>query len=343
MIKRSPIFWYKLFIFQHEKLTKGGKLSMSFCRTLTAIVLLLSICATYAQNYTGKRVFYVNSYHTGYPASDKTFAAIKQTIGSQGIVFRKIEMDSKRNPDEAFIKKAAVEAKKAIQAFKPDVVILSDDNAAKYLLMPYFRDAELPFVFCCVNWDASVYGLPYQNATGMVEVVLVGELLKQLKKYAKGDRIGFIGGDRYSEHRNREYYEKRFDIRFEKTYFAKRFSEWKDYFARLQNEVDILVMTNHTGIIGWNDEDANDFVQEHIKIPVGTEHEWEMPRALIGVAKDFQEMGTWAADTALKILDGVPPSQIPVTANKKSRLYFNRRIAKILGIEKVPPLAVIVD
>ena len=316
---------------------------MSLCRMPVAIVLLLFSCTTVAQNYAGKRVIYVNSYHTGFPASDKTYTAIKRTIDGKGIVFRKIEMDSKRNSDVAFIKKAAVKAKKAIEEFMPDVVIISDDNAAKYLLMPYFKEAKLPFVFCCINWDASVYGLPYQNATGMVEVVLVGELLKHLKKYAKGDRIGFIGGDRYSEHRNREYYEKRFDIRFEKTYFAKRFSEWKDYFARLQDEVDMVIMTNHTGIIGWNDDDARDFVQAQIRIPVGTEHEWEMSRALIGVAKDFEEMGAWAAKTALTILNGVPPSYIPVTANKKSRLYFNRRIAKILGIEKAPLLAEIVD
>ena len=86
-----------------------------------------------------------------------------------------------------------------------------------------------------------------------------------------------------------------------------------------------------------------DFVDREIKVPVGTEHEWEMPYALVGVAKDFDEMGTWAAKTALRILGGARPDQIPVTANKKGKLYFNRRIARRLGIDETPALATFVD
>lgn len=314
----------------------------------TAIVWLVIVFSALclpvmAKDYAGKRVFYINSYHKGFPAGDKTFAAIKDVFAGRGIVFDYLEMDTKRNPDETFIKKAADQANQAIKNFKPDVVIISDDNAAKYLLEPYYKDSDIPFVFCCVNWDASVYGLPYSNATGMIEVVLVGELMRQLKKYAKGERIGFLGGDRYSEHRNREYYEDRFNIKFEKTYFANDFSEWKTAFKKLQGEVDMVMLTSHAGINGWDDAEARTFVDQNIKVPVGTEHEWEMPFALLAVAKDFSEMGAWAAQTALQILDGTNPQQIPVTANKRGRLYFNPRLAKRLGISETPPLAELVD
>ena len=66
------------------------------------------------------------------------------------IIFR---MDTKRNTDEEFKKTAALKAKAEIEASKPDVVIAADDNASKYLIQPYFKDASLPFVFCGVNWD----------------------------------------------------------------------------------------------------------------------------------------------------------------------------------------------
>lgn len=296
-----------------------------------------------ANDYAGKRVFLVRSYHSGFPAGDKSFAAIQTVFADRGIVFQFLEMDSKRNPDETFIKKAASRAKTQIDAFNPDVVIISDDNAAKYLLEPYFKNSHIPFIFFGINWDATIYGLPYRNATGMVEVVLVGELLKQLKKYAQGDRIGFLGGDRYSEHRNREFYQKRFHIEFDKTYFARSFTEWKAAFNKLQHEVDMVMLTNHAGITGWDDTKARDFVDRTIKVPVGTEHEWEMPFALVGVAKDFSEMGTWAAWTALRILDGVRPQRIPVTANRKGKLFFNPRIAKRLGISEAPPMAELAD
>jgi hypothetical protein len=222
------------------------------------------------------------------------------------------------------------------------VVIVSDDNASKYLVMPYYKDADLPFIFCGVNWDASVYGFPYKNVTGMIEVALVPEILRHLKRYSRGDRIGFIAGDRLSERKNLDYYQKRFHIQFDKIYFAKTFEEWKQGFQDLQDQTDMIMMTSHAGIEGWDDAAAKAFVDANIRVPVGVEHTWEMPYALVGVAKDFEEMGIWSGSAALKVLDGVAPSKIPVTANKKGHLLFNVSIANKLGIDSVPPLAEVV-
>jgi ABC-type uncharacterized transport system substrate-binding protein len=306
--------------------------------TLVAATLTMAFAAT-AGNYEDKKVLYVNSYHKGYAGSDPITQGIEQVLSDQGVELKIHYMDTKNNPEEVFAKAAALEAKALIEAFQPDVVIASDDNASKYLIMPYFKAAALPFVFCGVNWDASVYGFPYRNVTGMVEVALVSEILRHLKKYAKGDRVGFIAGDRLSERKNLEHYIKRFDLQFEQVYFAKTFAEWKGAFRRLQSEVDMIMMTNHVGIPDWDDREAKTFVERHTRIPAGSEHRWEMPLALVGVTKDFEEMGTWAAHAALKILDGVSPSQIPVTANKKGELLFNMAIANKLGIETAPPFA----
>lgn len=104
----------------------------------------------------------------------------------------------------------------------------------------------------------------------------------------------------------------------------------------------MAMMTSHVGILGWDDAQARDFAEQHVKIPIGTEHRWSIPFALMGVAKDFEEMGSWSARAALKILDGVPPSKIPITANKKGQLLFNARMAEKLGIGSIPSLAEIV-
>ncbi len=309
---------------------------------LCGMLVFFTACTVLAQNYVDKKILYVNSYHKGYAGSDPITQGIKAVVEKQAVDLKIIYMDTKRNPSEKFIKAAAIKAKAVIEELQPDVIIASDDNASKYLIMPYYKDADLPFVFCGVNWDASVYGFPYKNVTGMIEVALVPEILKHLKKYAKGNRVGFIAGDRLSERKNLEYYIKRFSINFDKIYLAKTFSEWKQSYLRLQDEVDMVMMTSHVGIPDWNDRQAQDFVESHTQIPVGTEHKWEMPFALVGVAKDFAEMGIWSAHAALKILDGVLPSKIPVTANKKGQLLFNVRIASRLGITTVPPLAEIV-
>ncbi len=302
-------------------------------------LLLLVASAASAQDYRGKKILYVNSYHPGYEGSDPITEGIQSVLGKHKVDLKIIYMDTKNNPSNEFSEAAALKAKAAIEEFKPDVVIASDDNASKYLIVPYYKEADLPFVFCGVNWDASAYGFPYKNVTGMIEVALVSEILKHLNKYAKGKRIGFIAGDTLSERKNLEYYIKRFDINFEKIYLAKTFEEWKQSYLKLQDEVDMALMTSHVGIAGWNDREARDFAENHAKIPVGTEHRWSMPFALVGVAKDFDEMGVWSAHAALKILDGVPPSKIPVTANKKGQLLFNARMADRLKVGGTPPLA----
>ncbi|MCP4577871.1 MAG: hypothetical protein GY846_16480 [Deltaproteobacteria bacterium] len=79
-----------------------------------------------------------------------------------------------------------------------DVVIAADDNASKYLIKPFYKDAGLPFVFCGVNWDASNYGFPYRNVTGMIEVAGAKELVKILQGYAKGSRVALLADDTLS-------------------------------------------------------------------------------------------------------------------------------------------------
>ena len=97
--------------------------------------------------------------------------------------------------------------------------------------------------------------------------------------------------------------------------------------------------TSHVGISGWDDEQARAFAEQRVKVTIVTEHRWSIPSALVSVAKDFEEMGTWSARAALKILDGVAPSRIPITANKKGQLIFNVTMAERLGIDGIPALA----
>ncbi|MEJ2660274.1 MAG: hypothetical protein P8Z73_06080, partial [Desulfobacteraceae bacterium] len=57
-----------------------------------------------------------------------------------------------------------------IKEYNPDVVIASEDDASKYVVEPYFKNASIPFVFCGVNHSGDRYGYPYKNATGIIEL-----------------------------------------------------------------------------------------------------------------------------------------------------------------------------
>ncbi len=297
------------------------------------ITFFIYICvqASYTLDFVGKRILYVDSYHAGYAWSDSITAGVRGVIDPSGAELKIFRMDTKNNTSEEFKINAALEAKKVIDAWKPDVVIASDDNAANYLIVPFFKDSETPVVFCGINWDASVYGLPFDNTTGMLEVSPIGLLVKMLQKYAKGDRIGFLESDTYSARKEVENLQKKFGIELEEV-FVTDFDQWKTNFKSLQSNVDILIIGNSVNTIGWDDQEAKTFVLENTEIPSGTNLEWMESYALVSFSKKASEQGSWAAETALEILRGTPPSSIPITENKQGFVCLNMSIAAKLGI-----------
>jgi ABC-type uncharacterized transport system substrate-binding protein len=306
------------------------------------VVVMTTTSLGAAGPYDGKRVLHIDSYHRGNTWNDRIADAVADTLEGTGVELKIIHMDTKRNPTEDFKKQAALKAKAVIEEFKPDVVTASDDNASKYLIMPYYKDADLPFVFSGLNWDASNYGFPYSNVTGMVEVSPVPQIIQLMERYAKGKRLGYLTEDTLTKRKELEYHKTLFGIHYDQVYFVKTFDEWKESFAKAQQEVDMLVILGVAAVVGWDDDEAAAFAEANTVIPTGTDFGWLMHVAFLGVGKVPDEQGRWAAQAALRILSGVPPDRIPLAANREGKLYFNRRIATRLGVTEFPRLAKVV-
>lgn len=292
-----------------------------------------------------KKMFYVNSYHKGYQWSDDIQKGLLKALdirekpdgtydtSGSDIELKVFRMDTKLNKSEAFKKQAALSAKAIIDEWKPDIVVASDDNASKYLIAPYYKKSAIPFVFCGLNWDASVYGFPAPNITGMVEVEPALETIEILKEYANGDRIGFIGVESITGQKSVDNYVSRLGINFSDGKLVSDFSEWKEEYLRLQDSVDMILWFNPIGITGWDSEPAEKFILENTKIPTGATADNNKRFALLGIVKIAEEQGWWAGKTALQILGGKSPADIPVVTNKGSRVYLNMPLAKRLGIK----------
>lgn len=300
--------------------------------TLSAAVMILMLIVSGSAFAAGKKVLFIDSYHEGYAWSDGVLSGIETGLEGESVELQVVRMDTKRNKSDDFKKSAALKVKSVIEGFNPDVVISADDNAAKFVIMPYYKDAALPFVFCGVNWDASVYGLPYSNATGMVEVAPVAELLEQLKQYAPGKTIGVIAADDLTTRKEAENTKKVLGIETI-NYFAADMEDWKKGFLQLQTQVDTLLVANTAGMAGWSDEAAASFVVANTKVPTGATLEHMAPFAMLSFTKIPEEQGFYAATTALKILDGTSPKSIPVVKNKDGKLYVNLKIAGAVGAE----------
>jgi hypothetical protein len=63
-----------------------------------------------------------------------------------------------------------------------------------------------------------------------------------------------------------------------------------------------------------------------------------MPYAVFGLAKTAVEQGEWAARTALEVLAGKKPSDIPVVRNRRRIAYLNASLAAAIGFVPGPEL-----
>lgn len=300
--------------------------------TLVLSMVLFLAATSFAADYSGKKILFVDSYHEGYEWSDGIVNSVKAALEGSGVELKIVRMDTKRNKDDSFKQEAALKVKGVIEQFKPDVVIAADDNASKYVIMPFYMNSNLPFVFCGVNWDASIYGFPAKNVTGMVEVSPIPQLLDQLKPFARGARIGHVAADVTSARKEGEYYKKIFNIDLVE-YYATDLADWKKGFVEVQGKVDMLIVGNKAGINDWNDTDAATFAETNTKIPTGATQEFIADYAMITFAKVAEEFGEWSAKTALKIIDGTSPADIPIVKNEMGRLVINTKIAEATGAD----------
>ncbi len=289
-------------------------------------------------DYSGKKILFVSSYHEGYEWSDGIEKGLQDVLDGTGVEIRFVRMDTKRNPEEDFAKAAGDSALAEIEAFQPDVVIACDDNAQKYLVVPYLKDTSLPVVFCGVNWDASIYGFPTSNVTGMVEVELPARLIEHLKTYAQGGRVGYLTVDSETERKVAEIYNDLFFDGQMATYWVKTFDEFQAAFIQAQQEVDILFFGNNAGIDRWEDDEVIPFMTQNTTVPSGAINSWLAPYVLITLAKSAEEQGEWSATAALQILAGTPASEIAVAENKREELILNLDIAEKLGVVFPPSM-----
>ncbi len=296
------------------------------------ILIFMSISSASAieettKNYTGKKILYIDSYHLEYPWSAGILQGVKNALKHTGVKLKTVHMDTKRYRSEVFKVRAGLDVKQLIDNYQPDIVIASDDNASKYLIQPYYKNAALPFVFCGVNWDASAYGYPYDNVTGMIEVGLIKALLAQLSGYAKGQRLGVLSIDSFSERKVITHYKEVFGIKISEEYYVSTFEEWKQKYIQLQSQVDQIILESTKGIPDWDEQEAIKFVKKHTTIPTGTMNAWMMPVAMMGYVKIPEEQGEWAANAALKILAGHAPRSIPLARNTQGKLMINIEVS----------------
>lgn len=295
-------------------------------------VLLLTGPAVWAGQYGGKRILWVESYHEGFAWSDGVARGVEAVLGDSGVELRVVRLDTKRRPSPEQAEYAARQALQVLREFNPHVVMASDDNAQRYFVVPYLKGGDMPVVASGINWDASEYGYPAPNVTGMVEVNLLGEALRMLRKFAAGERIGYIAADSESERKNLEIYNARDFDGHVQGHLVSRFEDFGPTFDKVQAQSDMIIMGGNGGIENWNEAQAQALMLARTRIPTGGFDDYLASLVIFTFAKEPEEQGEWMAATALRILDGASPADIPMAENKRARLIVNLELAHAAGL-----------
>lgn len=267
---------------------------------------------------------YISSYHKGYEWSDGIELSLRKVLEGHCHIIQ-FDMDTKRNGEEAFIQQKAREAKELIESNRPDVVITSDDNAAKFVIQKYFKDSALPFVFCGVNWTGQEYGFPYKNVTGIIEVTPVADIFDLAVNVSKGKRGVFLGDNTLTDYKDFTYFAKYAEknkIELEKA-LVNTIEEWKKEYLKAQKTKDFIILGHNSAIQGWNDDMVRNFQADKSKKLVLTTYRWMVPFSMIGLVIQPEEQGRWAGEAALGILQGFPIRKMAITANRLWSSWMN--------------------
>ena len=240
-------------------------------------------------------------------------------------------MDTKRNNSVKYIENKAKTLFDSIVLLNPEILVVSDDNAVKYLVEPNLSQLAMPIVFCGVNWTDKNYHLPHNKVTGIIEILPVADAVHLLKVYyPSAKKLLVLNENTTTSRKEVEILDTLFqDLGLSATFkLVDNFQDWKTAFTDGNTEFDVIYFSTNAAIKHLNKNEAKEFIESNIKVPVFTCEDFMMPYAVFGITKIAEEHVIWAAATVKRILLGIRIEEIPVTKNKQSNKWFNPVMAE---------------
>ncbi|MBF0504164.1 MAG: hypothetical protein HQL14_03580 [Candidatus Omnitrophica bacterium] len=318
------------------------------------------------------RIFVVNSYHREYvweqevnegfcaAMLDFKFLDSKDQadiytsldfVETDHIVLKKVWMDSKRKNIKNDLKEATREILKQINEFKPDLIVVGDDNASNYI-GSNFVDTKTPVVFRGIIESPVKYGLadslehPGHNITGILKPGYPQDTIENFSKLVPQAKTFAILADNSETSKGKI----RGVVRYEETgksplklteiVYANSFSEWQDAALRLQKSVDAFLIVNHNTLKDETGASADPlkvtaWYLQNIKKPDMT---WERQMLKEGYLLAADDSAYKQGYEVVRLADMVihqkkSPADIPCLIPQRGKILANRQRAQMLGID----------
>ena len=318
------------------------------------------------------RIYVVSSYHReylwsqdtskGFCAGLKDFKfiedgrlineyAAKDFLETGNIAIKKAWMDTKRKNKKEEIAATTESIVNDIKAFKPDLLLLGDDNATNFIGAHFFN-TSLPVVFWGVDFNPLAYGYidslehPGHNVTGVYQVGYFKESLDVLKKLFPGLKTFAILSDGSETGRAKSGVlvklaeERKLPLQLAGQVATSSFSEWQDKIRELKDKVDAFFVVNH-GTLRDDDGHPVDSLKagawylRNVKKPEASPEKQFVQE---GMLLSVDDSGFKQAYETVRMADailhqGKSPANIPVIAPTRGSVMLNRERARALGLD----------
>lgn len=317
------------------------------------------------------RIMVVSSYHREYLWSQETNRGLcaallefgyldeeaqvelfsrKDYVESSRAIIKKSWMDTKRKSSKSEIAETLAGIIADIDRFKPDILLLGDDNAANYISNQYL-DTEIPIVFWGINGLPLKYGIidslakPGHNVTGVFQRGYHLEAFASFLKIAPRVRtIAVLADDsptgRAHAKKIQRYAEQgQLPVEVRDIVITNSFDEWKARTLELLPSVDGFYISTHNTL---QDKEGNYvdyllvtawYLKNVLKPELVPANFMVMEGLLCTVDDSAFKQGYEAMELAHRILGGERPADIPVSSPTRGPFIVNRSRAVMLGLE----------
>jgi ABC-type uncharacterized transport system substrate-binding protein len=341
---------------------------------LILFCLIFCLITTSAAAQEVKRAYIASSYEKnhicGGPQEEGVIKGFNKTGWFEGmnLKIKRYYMDTKRkNTTPEAMKKEANIVFGQIKEFKPEVLVVVDDNAFREVALPLAGRKDLPVVFSGMNGQPESYNAqkrfmdkrerPGGNITGVYEKLYVIRSMIVMQRAItslKGKKI--VGITDYSPTGNAltaqfkiELKSKPKNIEWE----LKRVKDWQEYTSLIKKlnddeeigaiypvalslKVSDMVTYTAPQIFKWTVENSR-------KPEMALNYFFAKIGLFGGAAVDFKAMGFLAGKQAGQILNGENPGYLSIEDAPDYAIVFNLKRAKELGIDIPHPLLTAAD